>query len=152
MRKFGHVSYERVVSGPGIANIYEFLCASGRYVEPPDFKEKLAASADPSALISQAALAGELEICVKALDLFASIYGAEAGNLALRAKAIAGIYIGGGIAPKIQKKLNDGSFMRAFVEKGRYQEFVSAIPVYLVLNEKTALQGAAYHAAFRSHG
>jgi glucokinase len=77
MRKFGHVSYERVVSGPGISNIYEFLRDSGRYDEPPSFKEKLAASADPSALISQAALAGEPEICVKALDIFVSVYGAE---------------------------------------------------------------------------
>jgi glucokinase len=152
MRKFGHVSYERVVSGPGIANVYEFLRESGRYNEPSWFKEKLAASADPSALISQAALAGEPEICVKALDIFVSVYGAEAGNLALRAKAMGGVYIGGGIAPKIQSKLRDGSFMRAFVEKGRYKEFVSTIPVYLILNEKTALQGAAYHAAFHSHG
>ena len=152
MGKFGHVSYERVVSGPGIANIYEFLRDSGRYDEPPGLKEKLAASADPSALISQAALAGEPEICVKALDIFVSVYGAEAGNLALRGKAMGGVYIGGGIAPKIQSKLRDGSFMRAFLEKGRYKELLSAIPVYLILNEKTALQGAAYYAAFRSHG
>jgi glucokinase len=152
MRKFGHVSYERIVSGPGILNIYESLRDSGRFDEPLWFKEKLAASADPSALISQAALTGEPEICVKTLDVFACVYGAEAGNLALRAKAIGGLYVGGGIAPKIQSKLRDGSFMRAFVEKGRYQEFLSAIPVYLILNEKTALQGAAYYAAFRSHG
>ena len=151
-RKFGRVSYERVVSGPGISNIYEFLRDGGRYAEPPSFKEKLADSADSSALISQAALAGEPEICVKALETFVSVYGAEAGNLALRAKAIGGVYIGGGIAPKIRGKLGDGTFMRAFVDKGRYQEFVSAIPVYLILNEKTALQGAAYHAAFRAHG
>jgi glucokinase len=152
MRRFGHVSYERVVSGPGIANIYEFLSESGRYDEPLGFKEKLAISADPSALISQAALTGAPEICVKALDIFVAVYGAEAGNLALRAKAIGGVYLGGGIAPKIQSKLLDESFKRAFVEKGRYKEFVSAIPVYLILNEKTALQGAAYYAAFRANG
>jgi len=150
--KFGHVSYERVVSGPGISNIYDFLRDSGRYDEPLWFKEKLAAGADRSAVISQAALAGEPEICVKTLDIFVSVYGAEAGNLALRAKAIGGVYVGGGIAPKIQSKLGDGSFMRDFVDKGRYHDFVSAIPVYVILNEKTALQGAAYYAAFRSHG
>jgi glucokinase len=151
-RKFGRVSYERVVSGPGIANIYEFLRDSGRYEEPGSFKEKLATSTDRSALISQAALAGTPEICVKALDAFVSAYGAEAGNLALRGKAIGGVYIGGGIAPKIQSKLIDGLFMGAFVAKGRYKEFVSAIPVYLITNEKTALQGAAYYGAFRSDG
>ncbi|HEX2229605.1 MAG TPA: glucokinase [Candidatus Binatia bacterium] len=151
-RKFGRVSYERVVSGPGIADIYEFLRDSGQYDEPRSFQEKLATGGDRSALISQAALAGEPEICVKALDVFVSAYGAEAGNLALRGKAIGGVYIGGGIAPKIQNKLVEGLFMRAFVAKGRYKEFVSAIPVYLITNEKTALQGAAYYGAFRSNG
>jgi glucokinase len=149
---FGRVSYERVVSGPGISNIYDFLRDSGRYDEPLEFKKELAASADRSAAISRAALAGAPPICVKALDVFVSVYGAEAGNLALRAKAIGGVYVGGGIAPKLESKLRDGTFMRAFVEKGRYKEFVSAIPVYVILNDKTALQGAAYYAAFDSHG
>jgi glucokinase len=149
--RFGHVSYERVVSGPGISNIYDFLRDTGRYDEPPGFKEELASSEDRSAAISQAGLAGEPVICVKALDIFASLYGAEAGNLALRAKATGGVYVGGGIAPKLLSKLREGSFMRAFLDKGRYEEFVSAIPVYVILNEKTALQGAAYYAAFRSH-
>jgi glucokinase len=148
--RFGRVSYERVISGPGISNIYDFLRESGEYHEPHWFADELAAADDRSALISKAALEGEPEICVKTLDVFAAAYGAEAGNLALRGKAIGGLYIGGGIAPKIKKKLADGSFVRAFVEKGRYEEFVSAIPVYLVLNEQTALQGAAYNAAFRS--
>jgi glucokinase len=151
-RKFGRVSYERVISGPGIFNIYEFLRDTRQVQEPSWFAEKLAASDDPSALISRTALAGEAEICVKALDMFVSAYGAEAGNLALRSKAIDGIYVGGGIAPKIRSKLGAGGFMNAFVEKGRYKDFVSAIPVYLVLNERTALRGAAYHAAFNSRG
>jgi glucokinase len=148
--RFGHVSCERVVSGPGIMNIYDFLRQTGASTEPPPFAEQLAAASDPSALISQAALSGEPEICVKTLEVFAGAYGAAAGNLALRGKATAGVYIGGGIAPKIKAKLTDGAFLRGFVEKGRYKEFVSAIPVYLILNEKTALQGAAYNAAFRS--
>ena len=150
--KFGHVSYERVVSGPGIFNVYNFLRESGRVEEPAWLQEKIAAADDPGVVITLAALSAESEICVKALDLFVSVYGAEAGNLALRAKAMGGVYIGGGIAPKIIAKLKDGTFMRAFIDKGRYMEFVSAIPVNVILNEETALQGAAYYAAFRFNG
>jgi glucokinase len=152
MARYGHVSYERVLSGPGIANIYDFLRDSGEAPEPPWFAAELDAAEDRSVMISQAGLTGKPEICARTLDIFAAAYGAEAGNLALRGKATAGVYIGGGIAPKLKSKLADGVFIRAFVEKGRYQEFVSAIPVYLILNEKTALQGAAYNAAFRSDG
>jgi glucokinase len=144
--RFGRVSYERVVSGPGLANIYDFLSQRADSTVPGWFAEKIAAAEDPSPVISQAALAGEPEIAVKALDLFASSYGAEAGNLALKAKAIGGVYVGGGIAPKILSKLKDGTFMQAFNDKGRYRELVSSIPVYVVLNEKAALRGAAYHA------
>jgi glucokinase len=152
MEKFGHVSYERVVSGPGIANIYNFFTRTGQFKEPDWLKEKILAAADPSAAITQAALSGKSELCAKALDLFVSVYGAEAGNLALRTKSTGGVYIGGGIAPKILDKLKDGTFMRAFIDKGRYSEFLSAVPVQVVLNQETALQGAAYYAAFRSHG
>jgi glucokinase len=148
--RFGHVSYERVLSGPGLFNIYSFLKESGRFEEPTWLAERLAAAADASAVISQAAGANEAEICVKALDIFVSVYGAEAGNLALRAKSVRGLYVGGGIAPKILDKLKDGTFMRAFVEKGRYTDFLSAVPVKVVLNEKAALRGAAYYAAFLS--
>ncbi|MDP2606859.1 MAG: glucokinase [Deltaproteobacteria bacterium] len=152
IEKFGHVSYERVVSGPGLRNIYDFLKETGRSAEPDWLREELAAAADPSAAISRAALAGKSEICVQALHLFVSVYGAEAGNLALRGKAIGGVYIGGGIAPKILDKLKDGTFMRAFVDKGRYTELLSGIPVQVILNEEAPLQGAAYYAAFRFHG
>ena len=107
----------------------------------------MAGAEDQSAVISQAALAGGPEIAVRALDMFVSAYGAEAGNLALKGKAIGGVYVGGGIAPKVLNKLKDGTFMRAFNDKGRYRELVSSIPVYVVLNEKTALRGAAYHAS-----
>jgi glucokinase len=145
--RFGHVSYERVVSGPGLFNIYQFLKERRGLAEPKWLADKLATSEDPSAVVSMAALANEAEICLKSLDLFVSVYGAEAGNLALRAKSIGGLYIGGGIAPKILAKLTDGTFMRAFVDKGRYEEFVSAIPVQVVLNDRAALRGAAYYAA-----
>ncbi|MGB7950441.1 MAG: glucokinase, partial [Candidatus Binatia bacterium] len=110
-------------------------------------KEKIAAAEDMSAAISQEALAGSAAICVKALDLCVSVYGAEAGNLALRGKATGGVYIGGGIAPKIVNKIKDGTFMRAFFDKGRYQDFLSPVPVQVILNSQSALQGAAYYAA-----
>jgi glucokinase len=147
--RYGHVSYERVVSGPGLLNIYEFLKERGELQVPAWFDEKMAGGEDQSAVISQAALAGEPEIAVKALDMFVSAYGAEAGNLALKGKAIGGVYVGGGIAPKVLQKLKDGTFMRAFNDKGRYRELVSSIPVYVVLNDKAALRGAAYHASLR---
>ena len=147
IKKFGRVSYERVVSGPGLANIYEFLRDGGRMEEPEWLKEKIASAEDISAAITQEALAGSGAICVKALDLFVSVYGAEAGNLALRGKATSGVYIGGGIAPKIVAKIKDGTFMRAFVDKGRYRDFLSGIPVRVVLNDQAALQGAAFYAA-----
>jgi glucokinase len=145
--KFGHVSVERVLSGPGLWNIYEYLKESGRVEEPPWLNRELAAAEDRSAAVAKFAMAGESAICERALELFVSSYGAEAGNLALRAKATGGIYVGGGIAPKILKKLRDPTFMRAFTDKGRYTEFLSAIPVWVILNNESALQGAAYYAA-----
>ena len=149
--RFGHVSYERVVSGPGLVNIYNFLKSDGGMDEPRALTEKFAAADDAAAVITRAALANEFEICVKALDLFVSVYGAEAGNLGLRAKSVRGLYVGGGIAPKILAKLKDGTFMRAFTAKGRYSELLRAMPVQVVLNEQMALHGAAYYAAFLSH-
>ena len=108
------MSYERVLSGPGLFNIYRFLKESAIGLEEPQWlTERFAAADDPSAVVSKAALAGEADICIKSLDFFVSIYGAEAGNLALRAKSVRGLYIGGGIAPKILAKLKDGTFMRA---------------------------------------
>ena len=148
---FGHVSYERVVSGPGLLNIYNFLRESGDFNEPSWLKQKLGEKTDP-AVISQAALEGKAEICVKALDLLVSLYGAEAGNLALKGKTVRGLYIGGGIAPKILDKLKDGTFMRAFTDKGRYTDFTAAIPVHVVLNDQAALRGAAFYAAFKADG
>jgi glucokinase len=145
-KKFGHASYERVVSGPGIGNIYGFLRDSGRFEEPDWLKQKLSAAEDVSIVISQEGLAGNSDICVEALNLFVSVYGAEAGNLALRGKATGGVYIGGGIAPKILAKLEDGTFMRAFFDKGRYLELLSGMPVRVILNDQAALQGAAFYA------
>jgi glucokinase len=148
LSRFGHVSYERVLSGPGLFNVYRFFKERRGLEEPKSLAEQFAVADDPSAVISRAALAKEAEICVKSLELFVSIYGAEAGNLALRAKSVRGLYIGGGIAPKILAKLKDGTFMRAFVDKGRYTDLLAAIPVQVVLNDQAALRGAAYYAAY----
>lgn len=140
------VSYERVLSGPGLVNIYNFLKTSGHEEEPAWLAESLAASDDHAMTISQCALEGRPELCVRALDLFVSVYGAQAGNLALTFKATGGVYIGGGIAPKIVDKLKDDSFMDAFVDKGRLSPLVAAVPVRVIMNPKTALLGAANYA------
>jgi glucokinase len=147
LKRFTHVSYERVLSGPGLVNIYRFLKEGRGMAEPPLLAERFAAGDDPAAVIATAALAKEAEICCAALDLFVSIYGAEAGNMALRFKSVRGLYVGGGIAPKILDKLKDGTFMRSFIDKGRYTEFLAAMPVQVVLNPQAGLRGAAYYAA-----
>ena len=136
-----HVSYERVVSGPGLHAIYEYLRDTKKN-EPTWLAEKIKVE-DPAATIAQAGLKGEAEIAKQALELFASIYGAEAGNLALKALALDGVYLGGGIAPKLLAKLKDGTFMRGFTNKGRYKRLMNSIPVKVILNHQTALLGAA---------
>ena len=143
--EFGHVSYERILSGPGLFNIYRFLRDTGFSSEPAWLREKLQ-SGDPSVTITQIGLTRGHELCIEALDLFASIYGAEAGNLALKVLAVGGVYIGGGIAPKILDKLKDGAFMRAFSNKGRYTDLLMEIPVRVALNSRVALIGAAHYA------
>lgn len=146
LKQFQRVSYERVVSGPGLLNIYGFLRDTGRGEEPAWLAEQIRRQ-DPGAVISQAAMSGKSELCVQALDLFVSLYGAEAGNLALKVLAIGGVYLGGGIAPKIIRKLQDPTFLNAFTAKGRMQPLLQATPVRVLLNDKTALLGAARYAA-----
>lgn len=146
MDKHGHVSVERVLSGPGLFNIYDFLRSTGYAKESPSVVERFKQN-DPSSVVANAALACECGMCEKALDMFASIYGAAAGNVALLLKATAGVYVGGGIAPKIIEKLKDGTFMKAFTAKGRLSSLLEAIPVRVILNDKTALVGAARVAA-----
>ena len=140
--KFGRVSYERVLSGPGLLNIYEFLRDTRRGEETAALAEEMR-RADPAAVISRAALAGKYELCVKALDLFVSVYGAEAGNLALKMMATGGVFVGGGIAPKIIEKLKGPAFMEAFTAKGRMQPLLETMPVRVIMNEMTPLLGAA---------
>lgn len=146
LAEFEHVSWERVLSGPGLYNVYRFLRDTGRGVEPPWLRKEMRQH-DPSAAISRAGLAGTCGLCVQALDLFVSLYGAEAGNLALKVMATGGVFIGGGIAPKIIDKLKAGTFMQAFMGKGRLKPLLEAMPVRVILNDKTALLGAARYAA-----
>jgi glucokinase len=145
-KRFGHVSYERVVSGPGLLNLYEFLRDSGRGSEPSWLSERLRQE-DPSAVIATAALEKSSELCVLALERFVSSYGAEAGNLALKVLATGGVYVGGGIAPKILPKLKEPIFLESFLDKGRYRKLMESIPVRVILNDRTALLGAARYAA-----
>jgi len=146
-RKFDHVSWERVVSGPGLASVYDFLRDTDRGPEPSWFGEALEKAGDRSGLISQIALEGRCELAVQALDLFVSLYGAEAGNLALKFMATGGLYVGGGIAPKIADKLRNSSFVESFLNKGRMDKALRLVPVKIILNDKTALLGAAYRGA-----
>ena len=141
-KEFGRVSYERVVSGPGLYNIYRFLLASGGAPEAEWLRSRME-TGDPSAVVAEAALASRDARAVQALDMFVSIYGAEAGNLALKALAVGGVFIGGGIAPKIRAKLEDGAFIGAFRDKGRLGGMMTTIPVHLALEPRAALLGAA---------
>jgi glucokinase len=143
---YGHVSYERVCSGMGLVNIHDFLRESRGEYEHPRVLEELDGP-DPAAAIGRAALAGTSETCARALDLFVSVYGSQAGNLALTLMATGGVYLGGGIAPKVLPKLADGAFMRSFADKGRFAQVLERIPVRVILNDKAALLGAARHAA-----
>lgn len=142
-----HISWERVVSGPGLTAIYEFLRDSKYGEEPKSLTEELHQAADPSSVIAMSAQSGRCDLTVRALDLFLQLYGAEAGNLALKVLATGGMYLGGGIAPKLKDALTDSRFVERFDDKGRLQPLVEAIPIRIVLNDKAALQGAALHAA-----
>jgi glucokinase len=143
---FGRVSYERVLSGPGLVNIYRYF----RGEDAEKHLEKVKADTnlpDPGAAVSKAGLDGLDAHCVQALDLFVSIYGGEAGNLALKLMATGGMYVGGGIAPKILAKLKQPAFLEAFTDKGRMRGLLEGTPVRVVLNDRTALRGSARFAA-----
>ena len=141
----GHVSYERVCSGIGIVNIYNFLKKSGVAAEPDWLGERLSREADPVPLIVEKALDRETpcDICVRSLDLFTSILGSEAGNVALKILATGGVYLGGGIPPRILPFLEKAHFVEAFLRKGRMRDLVARIPVHVITNPKAALLGAA---------
>lgn len=144
--RYGHVSYERIVSGPGLVNVFHFLRDSGRGTEPQWLTDEMAHD-DPAAAISRGALEGKCALCEQAIDLFVSVFAAEAGNLALKVLSTGGVYLGGGIAPKMLTKLSGPLFMHAFVGKGRMQPLLESMPVKVITNDKTALMGAARCAA-----
>ncbi|HUH45572.1 MAG TPA: glucokinase, partial [Arenibacter sp.] len=145
-QKYGHVSWERLISGPGIFDMYLLLRRVSGVKEPQWLKEKLAKE-DPSAVISETALDGKDSICTEAMELFIRFLAIEAAHLALKFKATGGIYIGGGILPKIIKRINREIFYANFVQSGRMNSLLQMVPVKVILNEKTALLGAAYYAA-----
>jgi glucokinase len=147
-KKFGHVSVERVLSGPGLANIYSWLRDSGRFKEPRWLKALLK-QGDPAKAISENALRKKQALCVESLRFYVSILGSAAGNLALTSMAVGGVYLGGGIPPKILPALKQGVFLKTFMAKGRFADVLARIPVRVILNDQAALLGAA-HAAFKA--
>ncbi len=144
----GHVSYERILSGPGIYTLYEFLYESG-FAPQPASMMNISVGEDRSAMVSSCALKEHDPLCMEALRLFVEIYGAEAGNLALKTISLGGVYIGGGIAPKILSVMTNNHFMNGFTSKGRFEEMLRGMEVKISLNPETALLGAAYFAVDR---
>ena len=146
MDRFDHVSYERVCSGPGIAAIYSYLRQSGYAPEPDWLAQRYRGIEDPTPIIVGAALDDDhrCDLCIKALDMFVSILGAEAGNIALMVMATGGVYLGGGIPPRITSFFQKDLFMESFLRKGRYSGFLEKIPVRVILNTKAPLLGAIY--------
>ena len=142
-KKYGRISYERLLSGPGIKNIYDFLRDARKADEPQWLKDQIAAAPDPPAVISQLAQEGKAPICDKTLSIFVSIYGAETGNCALNFLSTGGIFIGGSVAAKNVSKMKDPIFMESFLDKGRMESLLKEIPVTIVLNDDSGIIGAA---------
>jgi glucokinase len=145
----GRVSWERVVSGLGIKNIYAFLRDVEKITEPGWLHDRMLAE-DPNAVIGQCAEDGSSSLCFETMKIFAGAYGAEAGNIALQVLATGGMYLGGGIAPKILKTLKNGTFTQAFIDKGRLSPLVESVPVRVILDDTCALLGAAAYAEARA--
>lgn len=144
MKKYGnqHVSYERILSGPGVKNIYDFLRDTGKEEEPAWLRDQIAAAPDAPALISELALSNKAAICDRTLSIFVSVFGSEAGNCALKFMCTGGVFVAG-IAAKIVSKMKEGAFMESFVNKGRMRTLLEEIPVKIVLNDDSGLIGAA---------
>jgi glucokinase len=153
-KKYGHISCERILSGPGIKNIYDFLRDAKKADEPKWLKEQMSGAPDPPALISQLALESKSAICEQTLSMFVSIYGAETGNCALNFMSTGGVFIGGSIAAKIVPKMRDPIFMQSFLDKGRMEPLLREMPVKIVLNDDSGIIGGARYTliqkAFRS--
>ena len=145
----GRISWERVVSGLGLQNIYSFL-RDGKKMEEPDWLRERMEKEDPNAVIGTCGEDGSSELCAKTLDIFAGAFGAEAGNSALKVLAAGGVYLGGGVAPKILKTMQNGTFRQAFLDKGRLSPLLHTIPVRIILEQRCALMGAAAYAEQRA--
>ncbi|OQA39714.1 MAG: Glucokinase [Chloroflexi bacterium ADurb.Bin325] len=146
LKKYDHVSCERVCSGLGIPNLYHFLRDTGRATEPPWLAARLAAASDPTPEIFAGAMlpTNPSELCIQTLELFAGILGGEAGNLALKVLATGGVYIGGGIPPRMLPYLEQPAFLENFRDKGRFSDLLGNVPIHVILNPKAALLGAAH--------
>jgi len=142
-KKYGRISYERLLSGPGIKNIYDFLRDTQKAEEPQWLKDQIGAASDPPALISQLAAEGKAAICDQTMTIFVSIYGAETGNVALNFLSTGGIFIGGSVAAKNVSRMRDPIFMQAFLDKGRMESLLKDMPVTIVLNDDSGIIGAA---------
>lgn len=142
-KRLGHVSLERVLSGPGLLNVYSWLKDSGQYKEPLWLARKIK-EMDPARVIAEAAMNNKSPLCIKSLNMFVSVLGAVSGNLALTGMTTGGLYLGGGIPPKVLPVLKKGIFMKAFTNKGRFRNYLEKIPVRIILNDKAALLGAAF--------
>jgi glucokinase len=142
-KKYGRISCERILSGPGIKNIYEFLRDAHKAEEPEWLREQLTKAPDAPALISQTALEGKAAICDQTMSIFVSVFGAETGNCALNFMSTGGIFIGGSIAAKIVPKMKDPGFLESFLDKGRMETILKDMPVKIVANDDSGLIGAA---------
>jgi glucokinase len=149
--QFGHVSWERLICGSGLVNIYDFL-RDVRQGEEPNWLRVEMKQGDCASVISRHALDGTSALCVETLELFVALYGSEAGNLGLKIMATGGVYLGGGIAPKIVDKLCGPIFLKAFTTKGRMGSLLKAMPVRVILSDKAGLLGAAHCAALKFEG
>jgi glucokinase len=144
-KRYGHVSCERACSGKAIPDLYAFMKDSGRFQEPEWLREKITNVEDPTPIIADSAYKHHVELSMAAMDLFVSILGSEAGNMALKVLATGGVYLAGGIPPRILPQLKGGKFMADFTHKGRFTTFLADVPVKVILNPKAALIGAACH-------
>lgn len=145
-QRFGHVSYERIASGSGLPNIYDFLVQTGRYEVPGWLREELAEATDRTPSIVSAAMEQRSEICAATLDLFVGILGSAVGSVALLLLPTGGIFLGGGIPPRILPRLQQADFVQAIHAKGRSRQLLQGMPVHVILDPEAALHGAVWHA------
>ena len=143
-KKFGHASYERILSGPGLYNVYQFFKEGLGHVEPDWLATEIRQN-DPAKVITTHALSHKSELCVESLDLFASILGSETANCVLKDMAKGGVYLGGGIPPKILPKLREPLFFEGYADKGRFRDLLETIPIRVILDDKASLKGAAHY-------